>query len=112
MVMKQFLVLVQQGFTFCRVDDDERHFGFELDSRGKSATTGPHNAEFLKTVGRRGRFPRLMVSQLPGYSRHRGSTSKSVKNPFDSGKNCTVCFKIIQDCSNVFRNEMPDPKYR
>jgi hypothetical protein len=97
----QFLVLVQQGFTFCRIDDNERHLGFELDSRWKAAAPGPHNAEFLKTVGRRGRSPRLIDSRLSGKSRHTGSTSKSVKNPFDSGLNCTVCFKIIQDCSKA-----------
>src|ERR1035437_7426080 len=95
MVMEQFLVLVQQGFTFRRVDDDPRYLGSEFDGRGKSTAPRAHDAEFLKTICRWGCAPRLIDSKLPGKSRHTGSTSKSVKNPFDSGLNCTVCFKII-----------------
>jgi hypothetical protein len=52
MVMEQLLVLVQQGFTFCRVDDDERDPGTEFDGCGKSTTPGANDAEFLKAVYR------------------------------------------------------------
>jgi hypothetical protein len=55
--MEQLLILVQQGFTFCRVDNEERHSGFELDGCGKATAPGANDAEFLKTVGRRGRSP-------------------------------------------------------
>jgi hypothetical protein len=51
MMMEQFLVLVQQGFTLCGIDDNERDLGSEFDGRGKSTAPCPHDAEFLKTVG-------------------------------------------------------------
>jgi hypothetical protein len=62
MVMEQFLVLVQQGFTFRRVYDDKRNLGSELDSRWETATPRAYDAEYLKTAGRRGRATRLIDS--------------------------------------------------
>jgi hypothetical protein len=52
MVMEQLLVLVQQGFTFGGIDDEERHPGTEFDSRGKPATSRAYDTELLKTVYR------------------------------------------------------------
>ena len=50
MVVKQFLVLVQQRLALGRVGDGHRDLGPELHRRREATPTGPNNAEFLHAL--------------------------------------------------------------
>ena len=49
-VMKQLLVLVQQGLAFSRVGNDHRNRGFELYRGGKTAAARAHDPVFLQAI--------------------------------------------------------------
>jgi hypothetical protein len=83
-VVKEFLVFVEQGFALGGVGDEEGGLGFELDRRGKTAATGADDAQLVDTVKRRGEAGGSSPGNARLWRHHVDYLSKSAKIAIDS----------------------------